>query len=69
MQETFNKNLICPRCLGGIPNNELLGMYPGAISRVDNKTEICSDCGSMEAIEDYSYGAPKPKSTWAVQEK
>lgn len=41
---------ICPRCLGYIPSNAFAGNYPGAISRIDNKTEICSDCGTEEAI-------------------
>jgi hypothetical protein len=41
---------VCPRCLGFIPSNAFAGEYPGAISRVDNKTEICSDCGTEEAI-------------------
>jgi hypothetical protein len=41
---------ICPRCLGYIPSNAFAGEYPGAISRVDNKTEVCSDCGVEEAI-------------------
>lgn len=41
---------VCPRCLGYIPSNAFAGEYPGAISRVDNKTEICSDCGQEEAI-------------------
>ena len=50
----LNRNLICPRCLGLIPNAEFAGMYPGALSRTDNKTEICSDCGNMEAIEDFT---------------
>jgi hypothetical protein len=46
--------MICPRCnLNQIPNNQTPGAYPGAISRVDNKTEICSDCGTNEALEDY----------------
>lgn len=40
----------CPRCGGGIPNNEHEGEYIGAISRWDNKTEICSDCGLREAM-------------------
>lgn len=40
---------ICPRCLGYIPSNVFAGQYCGAISRVDNKTEICSDCGTEEA--------------------
>lgn len=47
---------ICPRCGGFIPNSLHPGAYPGAISRVDNKTEICSPCGTDEALEDY-FGA------------
>lgn len=43
-------NKICPRCLGGIPNNMLPGRYIGALSRIDNKTEICSPCGEEEAL-------------------
>lgn len=46
----------CPRCGGQIPNNVYPGAYCGAISRLDNKTEICSGCGTDEALEDYSYG-------------
>ena len=41
---------ICPRCFGAIPNNATPGMYIGAISRFDNKTEICSECGTEEAL-------------------
>jgi hypothetical protein len=41
---------ICPRCEGFIPNNETPGAYMGAISRKDNKTEICSACGTREAL-------------------
>lgn len=36
----------CPRC-GNIYSD-----YP-ALSRVDNKTEICPDCGIREALDDY----------------
>lgn len=36
---------LCPRCLGPLPVG-----YPGALSRVDNKTEVCSACGLDEAI-------------------
>jgi hypothetical protein len=46
-------NTICPRCDGSIPNNETPGAYPGAISRKDNKTEICSACGTREALEGF----------------
>ena len=35
----------CPRCGGP------LGERP-ALSRKDNKTDICSKCGYLEAIED-----------------
>ena len=44
-------NNICPRCGGGVPNDERKGEYPGALSRTDNQTEVCSDCGTMEAFE------------------
>ena len=37
---------ICPIC-----GNTYTG-YP-AISRKDNKTEICSDCGTTEALQDF----------------
>lgn len=40
----------CPRCGGGVPNDLHPGAYPGALSRWDNKTEICSACGSDEAM-------------------
>jgi len=36
----------CPIC-----KNKYVG-YP-AISRADNKTEICPQCGLKEALEDY----------------
>lgn len=42
----------CPRCGGGIPNNTHRGQYPGALSRYDNKTMICSACGTDEALSD-----------------
>lgn len=50
---TNNTYPICPRCQNYIPNNETPGAYMGALSRVDNKTEICSPCGEEEAWEDY----------------
>lgn len=37
---------ICPRC------GKKYTDYP-AISRKDNKTEICPQCGVEEAMEDY----------------
>ena len=44
MKKKNIKNNICPRCgstYSGIP----------ALSRADNKTPICSDCGTREALE------------------
>lgn len=43
----------CPRCLGFIPNNWMPGAYPGALSRYDNHTIICSSCGTDEAMNQY----------------
>jgi len=36
----------CPMC------NKMSDKYP-ALSRKDNKTEICSECGVGEALTDY----------------
>lgn len=58
----------CPRCLGGIPNNAARGMYPGALSRTDNETEICSACGTLEALEDFSGVGCAPQSEWKVND-
>jgi predicted RNA-binding Zn-ribbon protein involved in translation (DUF1610 family) len=44
LTETDKK--ICPRC------GRIYERY-GAISRRDNKTEICSECGKAEALEDF----------------
>ena len=53
----------CPRCLGDIPNTTHKGQYPGALSRTDNKTEVCSDCGSEEAFEQMG-GGLRPQERW-----
>lgn len=44
----------CPRCGGCIPNNAQPGAYPGALSRYDNETEICSSCGTDEAMWNFT---------------
>lgn len=56
----------CPRCLGGIPNDLQKGEYVGAISRTDNKTEICSGCGTDEALEDFLGDGLMSQTEWAV---
>lgn len=52
----MTKTYKCPTCDGYIPSNEHIGAYPGAISRRDNKTEICSACGVKEAFDDLLRG-------------
>lgn len=49
----MNEPKRCPKCSGWIPNNEMPGAYSGAISRLDNTTEICSACGTTEALDDF----------------
>lgn len=60
--------LVCPRCGHLIPNDEQPGAYPGAISRADNSTEVCSDCGQHEALEQFSSAdhSCTPVSEWPV---
>ena len=53
--------IICPRCEGYIPSNDAPGAYPGALSRTDNETEICSECGVEEALI-----VRTPKNEWPV---
>jgi ribosomal protein S27AE len=60
----MKKSLKCPRCGGGIPNDINIGAYPGALSRTDNKTEICSECGVLEGLEQMVKGQPDPQDTW-----
>lgn len=57
---------ICPRCSGGIPNNADRGRYVGALSRTDNETIVCSQCGHDEALEQWLTSEPQPQSEWAV---
>lgn len=49
----------CPSC------GSLLPDYPGAVSRQDNKTEICSDCGMIEAFSDYAQSFKGPSAEYA----
>lgn len=57
---------ICPRCeYNWIPCNERPGEYPGALSRANNKTEICSRCGEEEALEDMR-GRLTPVHQWPI---
>ena len=48
-QKSNKLNWICPRCKVLID----IKQYP-AISRRDNQTEICSSCGTEEAMFDFN---------------
>jgi len=45
-EKIMKKNFKCPNC------NKVSSGYP-AISRTDNKTEICSSCGQAQALSDF----------------
>ena len=53
---------ICPRC------NRKINGYP-ALSRHDNKTYICSECGVSEAMEDYLGIKYEGKKYWVEEEE
>ncbi len=46
--------MICPRC--GRKFERLL-----ALSRADNKTMVCDECGTMEALESLPHGVLTPQ--------
>lgn len=55
---------LCPRC--GIRN--LPATYPGALSRVA-EVEICSDCGTIEAIEQWTLGSTVVPAGWPTHDR
>ena len=62
---------VCPRCEGLIPSNDRHGQYMGATSRltrdVGKRTiEVCSDCGSEEALQEHFEGFATPVADWPV---
>lgn len=59
----------CPRCGGRVPNNETPGAYPGALSRTDNITEVCSQCGTDEAMQQFLDDNLTPQSDWPLVRK
>jgi transposase-like protein len=44
MKDTITRTAVCPRC-----GKEYTGRP--ALSRADNQTPICPDCGTREALE------------------
>ena len=65
----MQKNEVCPRCGSLVPNNVTPGEYPGALSRKDNDTEICSECGMLEAMEDLRGVPYNGEPYWNVEKE
>ena len=63
----MKKNTDCPRCGGDVPSTEHKGLYPGALSRWDNTTEICSQCGQDEALIDLMAHLAEADSHFALR--
>lgn len=59
-----DRHAACPRC-----EKYLLPVgHIGALSRADNKTEVCSVCGTDEALVSFARkGKPQPVSEWPVE--
>lgn len=58
---------ICQRC-GEVPHYEdPFHRGIGAISRTDNKSKICSDCGVEEAMDDFRGLKLIPKEFWPIE--
>ena len=49
MKERIRKNMVCPICGKSYTERP-------ALSRKDNKTLICPDCGTREALESLGVG-------------
>lgn len=41
------------------------GRHIGALSRTDNRTEVCSPCGTEEALQQMN-GHPSPQDEWPL---
>lgn len=57
---------VCPRCRGDVPEPGKKGEYSGAISRTDNKTEVCTPCGNHESEED-KRDKLTPQTEWPMK--
>jgi hypothetical protein len=62
-EKPYMQSVLCPRCAV-----RLLPMgYPGALSRVDNHTEICSECGQDEALLQWAGHTLGGTDTWPLK--
>jgi hypothetical protein len=64
--------VLCPRCEReyftpyGESRKEGDLPMPPALSRLDNKTYICSACGRDEGMRDFAGAPPIPPEEWPV---
>ena len=58
---------ICKRCGEKARHDDPFYRGFGAISRTDNKTMICSDCGVAEAMDDFRGLKLIPKEFWPIE--
>lgn len=69
-KSTDPMDYICPRCTGLIPCAERWGEYPGALSRHtrngEEPLEVCSDCGTEEALEQHFSGRLTPVNEYPI---
>jgi hypothetical protein len=64
---------LCPRCEENYFTSydtkpffaNLHAPYP-ALSRIDNKTYICPECGQDEAMRDFAGAPPVPPDEWPI---
>lgn len=60
----YRLRIRCPRCRSRL----LPSGYPGALSRADNVTEVCSECGVEEALRDLGgLARENPALDWPVR--
>jgi len=57
---------ICRRCGQSARHDDPFHRGYGAISRTDNKSMICSDCGVDEAMQDFFHEGLTPKEKWPI---
>lgn len=55
MKEKYTHPLVCPKCGQSFAE-------PPALSRLDNKTLICPDCGTREALTTLGIDAKEQES-------
>ena len=75
---TIDGTILCPRCernrftpygQSASPQGAGIDQFapPPALSRMDNASYICSECGQDEAMREFGGLAPIPPSDWPLR--